>query len=135
GPGIGPRLDGAKGIASVLVGDRASATAEIRIERRQIAVLLVPVAAAGIGLPELDQRSRYAEAALVHKPAVDDDALAERCFARPGEIVDQVVVQLAEQALPEYRPGYLRQRVVEGDQGALRRTQDRCLVGRRQRRR
>src|SRR5690606_24157054 len=112
-PRIGAGLDGAEGIGAVLVGDDTAAAAEIRIERCQIAFLPVPVAAAGIGLPYLDQRARNAPAALVEHAAIDDDALADGAFARPGEIVDEVVVEFAQHVVAENRPGDFRQRVVE----------------------
>ena len=130
-PGIGAGLDGAEGVAAVLVGDGAAAAAEIRIERREIALLLVAVAAAGIGLPEFEQRAGNAHAALVEHAAIDDDALADGAFARLGEIVDQVVVEFAQHGVAEDRAGDLRQRVVERQQRLLRRAQHRGLVARR----
>ena len=134
-PRIGSRLDGAEGVRAVLAGDGAAAAAEIRVERRQIAFLLVPVAAAGIGLPDLQQRTGNADAALVEHAAVDDDARPDRRFARRREIVDQVVVELAEHAMAEHRSGDLRQRVVERQQRPPRRAQHRRLVAGREGRR
>ena len=84
-----------KAVVAVLVGDRAAAAAEIGVDRREVGVVLVAVAAAGIGLPELDQRVRHAAAVLVQHPAVHDDALADR-LAGLGVVQDQVVVERAE---------------------------------------
>ena len=44
---------------------------------------------------------------------MDDDALADGALAGLGEIVDQVVVELAEHGVAEDRAGDFRQRVVE----------------------
>ena len=62
-PRVGAGLDGAEEVVAVRVGQRAAAAAEIRIDRRDVPVLLVPVAAAGVRLPDLDQR-------VAHRPAV-----------------------------------------------------------------
>jgi hypothetical protein len=46
------------------------------------------IAAAGIGLPDLDQRVRHAAAVFVEHMAVHDDALAERlALVLGGEVV------------------------------------------------
>ena len=48
------------------------------IERRIVSVVLVPVTAGGIALPDLDQRVRHRAIVFVEDPAADDDALAKR---------------------------------------------------------
>src|SRR5262249_26719813 len=55
-PRVGAGLDGAKGVSPTGIGKGAPAAPEIRIERRQIAIVFVPIAPAGISLPELHQR-------------------------------------------------------------------------------
>ena len=66
------------------IGLRAAGAGEIRIERRGMLVDDVDVAAAGIGLPELDQRVRDAAAVFIEHTAVHDDALAERLALAAG---------------------------------------------------
>ena len=95
-PRIGAGLDGAEGVVAVLVGQRPAAAAEVRIDRGEIGVVAVPVAAAGIGLPDLDQRVRHRPAVLVQHVAVHDDAFADR-LAVLG-VVQQEVVDRARQA-------------------------------------
>ncbi len=123
-----------KVVVAGVVGQRAAAAAEIRIDRRQIGVLLVPVAAAGIGLPELDQRVRHAAAGLVEHAAVDDDALADG-IAVLGVIADQVVVERPEIVVAEHRSGDLRDRILQRQQRLARRAQHRGFVAGRMRRR
>ncbi len=75
------------------------------------------VAAAGIGLPELDQRIRHAAAVFIQHMAVHDDALAERlALVLDGEIV----IVLAHRLVAVDRPGQFRQRVAHDDQRLLR---------------
>ncbi len=51
-PGISPGLHGPECVVPVLVSQRAATAAEIRVDRREIGVLLVAVTATGIGLPD-----------------------------------------------------------------------------------
>src|SRR5690606_22993639 len=55
-PGIGARADGQELIRAVLVRERSTATAKIGVERCQITILAVSVAACRIRLPDFDQR-------------------------------------------------------------------------------
>ena len=64
-PGIGARADGQELVVAVFIRQRTAAAAEIGVERRQIAVLLVAVAPAGIGLPYLDQGVRHGTRILI----------------------------------------------------------------------
>ena len=57
----------------------------------------VDVAAAGIGLPDFDQRIRHRPPVLVEHAAVHDDALAER-LARV--LLGQVVVAVLHASWP-----------------------------------
>ena len=77
-PRVRAGLDRAVRVVAVLVGEHAAAAAEVRVERADVLVLLVPVAAAGVALPDLDQRVLQRPAELVVHVAVDDDALADR---------------------------------------------------------
>ena len=83
-PGIGAGLDGDEAVVAVRVRLRAAGAGEIRIERRGMLVDDMDVAAAGIGLPDFDQRVRHAAAVLVEHMAVHDDALAERLALAAG---------------------------------------------------
>ncbi len=66
------------------------------------------VAAGGVGLPDLDQRVGDRAAVAVEHPAADDDPLPLRLA---GVLAGQVVVELAEPALAEQRPGDLGERL------------------------
>src|SRR6476659_5318646 len=77
-PWIGAGLDRTVHVMAVAVGQYAAAAAEVGIDRRDVRVVPVPVAAAGIRLPHLDQRVLHRPAEFVPYVAVDDDALADR---------------------------------------------------------
>ena len=55
GPRVGAGLDGDEAVPAVGVGERPPGAREVRVERRGVLVGLVPVAAGGVGLPDLDQ--------------------------------------------------------------------------------
>ena len=133
-PGVGAGLHGAEVVVAVLVGQRPAAAAEVRVDRREVGVLLVAVAAAGVGLPELDQGVRHRPPALVEDAAVHDDPLADR-LAAVRVVADEVVVERAEVGMAERRPGDLAQRVLQRQQRVARRAGDAGLVGGRQGRR
>ena len=137
-PGIGAGLDGAVGVVAVLVGQHPAAAAEVGVEGADVLVLLVPVAAAGVALPDLDQRVLHRPAELVLDVAVDDDALADR-QAVLGVVQDQVVVLRPELVGAEHRRGHFGQRLLQRDQRQARAAQHAGLVlrrvGRRVRRR
>src|ERR1700736_4695825 len=70
------------------IGLRAAGAGKIRIERRGMLVADVDIAAAGIGLPDFEQRIRHAAAVFIQYMTVYDDALAERlAFVLDGKIV------------------------------------------------
>ena len=77
-PGVGAGLDGDEAVLTFRVRLRAAGAGEIRIERRGMLIDDMDVAAAGIGLPEFDQRIRHAAAVFVEHVAVHDDAFADR---------------------------------------------------------
>ncbi len=87
-PGIGAGLDGDEAVVALGIRLRAAGAGEIRIERRRMLIDDMDIAAAGIGLPQLDQRVGHAAAVLVEHMAVHDDAFAERlALVLQGEIV------------------------------------------------
>ena len=94
--------------------------AEVRVERRQVAVVLVPVAPAGVGLPHLHQGVRDRLAVLVEDPAEHDDALALG-QAAVVEVEQQVVVVAAEPEVGEVRPAGFRERLRDAHQRLARR--------------
>jgi len=61
-----------------LIGDRPAAAAEVRVDRSEIVVVLVPVTPAGIGLPEFDQYIGDRAPTSIQHLTVDDDPLANR---------------------------------------------------------
>ena len=133
-PRIGARSDGAEPVATLGIRDGPATAAEVRIERGPVTLLVVAVASARIGLPELDQHARQATSVLVEHAPVDDQALADG-LAGLGEVGDEVVVARAQSIVPEHRPGHLGDRRLHRQQRALRRAQHRGLVLRRQGRR
>jgi hypothetical protein len=131
-PGIGARLDGDETVVAGGIAHGAARAGEVRIERRRVLVADMDVAAAGIGLPDLDQRVRHAAAVLVAHMAMHDDALADRlAFVLGGEIG----IAFAHGLVAVDRAGQFRQRVAHRDQGLVRRALDRALVFGRQRQR
>src|SRR5690606_33200254 len=126
-PRIGPRLDGAEAIAAVLVGEAAPVAVEIGIERGDIIVDDMAVAAPGIRLPDLDEDIGHRPAGLVHDAAVHDDALADgQPIARGAE--DEIIVMGADDLVAEDRPGLLRQRLPDGNERHAGGAQDARLV-------
>ncbi len=131
-PRIGPRLHRAEIVVARLIGQRAAAAAEIGIDRREIGVLLVPVATAGIGLPELHQRVRHAAPGLVQHAAMHHDPFADG-IAVLGVVADQVVVERPDVVMTEHRTGDFRDRAVQRQQRIPRRAQHRRFVAGRMR--
>ncbi len=131
-PRIGAGLDGDELVIALVVALGSTGAGEIRIERRGMLVDDMDIAAAGIGLPQLDQCVRHAAAILVEHMAMHDDALAERLtLGLDGE----VVVVLAYGLMTIDRPGQFRERMPNRDQRLLRRAFHGGAIGRRQPRR
>src|SRR6185312_14356969 len=101
----------------------------IRIEGRWMLVADMDIAAAGIGLPDLDQCIRHAAAVFVDHMAMHDDALPERLA---GMLPREIGVAVAHGLVAVDRPGQFRQRVAHRDQRLVRPALDRTLVARRQ---
>src|SRR4051812_18215901 len=92
-PGVSAGLDGDKTITSFTIGEDASTAGEIRVQRRIVIVLVVAIAAGGIGLPDLDQRFAHRPAVFFEHAAADDDALTYR---RLQMLTRQVVVDRSQ---------------------------------------
>ena len=135
GPGIGAGLDGAEDVAAVVVGDGAAAAAEIGIERRRGS----PPSRGGSGRrhwPARTRRGRRGPAAPLSSSTRPWTMMRwpMRALAGLGEIVDQVVVELADDVVAELRAGDLGDRVGERDQRLLRRARAPCSCSRARRR-
>ena len=77
-PRVGARLDRREAVAALVVGQRAAAAGEVRVERRGVLVAVVAVATGGVGLPDLDELVAHRAPVAVEDPARDHDALAQR---------------------------------------------------------
>src|SRR6266536_2136014 len=73
-PGIRAGLYGHELVASVMVRNRPAGAAEVRIEWGGMLVALVPVASAGVRLPDLDECVAYRTTVLLEQPAGHDDS-------------------------------------------------------------
>src|SRR4030081_2044364 len=112
-PWICARLDREEAVTSFGIGDRASAAAEIRVERRVVVIVLVRITPGRIGLPDFDQRIGHGLAVFIEHASCDDYALAERLA---GMLMRQVVVSCLDVFMAEYRTGYFRQGLRQQDQ-------------------
>src|SRR5262245_15805009 len=101
-PRIGAGLDGDELVMTLRVGHHAAGAREVRIERRGMLVVDMGVAAAGVGLPDFDERIGHTAAILVDHAAVHDDALAERITRM---LARQVAVALADGFMSVNRTG------------------------------
>ncbi|MOA15878.1 hypothetical protein D3C78_1360610 [compost metagenome] len=126
-PGVRTRLDGAEAVVALAVGQGPADATKVGVQRRQVAVVLVPVAATGVGLPDLDQGVRDRFAVLVADAAGQDDALTDR-QAAVVEVEQQVVVVRAELEVREIRAGAFADRLRDAHQRLARRTGDGSLV-------
>src|SRR5262249_33548850 len=82
-----PRFDGDEPVGPVRAGQHAPGPGEVGVERGRVLVVLVPVAPAGVGLPDLDERIGQRPAGAVEHPAVHDDPFPEwlaAVLAGPG---------------------------------------------------
>ena len=128
-PWIRTGFDRPVDVVAVAIRQGAPAAAKIRIDRRNVVVVAMTVAAACVGLPHFDQRIRHAASELVEHMPVDDDPFADRQAAL-RIVEDQVVVELAELVRLEHRRGNLRQRILQGDECVARRAEHARLVRR-----
>src|SRR5262245_21371389 len=70
-------LHGSEVVVAVGIRQGAPAASEVGIQRGNVGVGLVPVAATGIGLPKLEQCAGDRATILVQHSAVHDNALAD----------------------------------------------------------
>ncbi len=82
--GYAPGLTVDEPVPAVVVGQAAPGAGEVRVERRVVGVDLVPVAAGGVGLPDLDQLPAQRLAVAPEDAAADDDPLARAAAPRAG---------------------------------------------------
>src|SRR5690606_36210924 len=116
----------------VLVGQRAATAAEIGIERREVAFALVAIAAAGVGLPDFDQRVGHRAGVFVEHLTVDDDALTDGVAAVLAVVADEVVVELADRAMAKGRAAGFRRGLAERQQCMTRRAEGGALISGRE---
>ncbi|MNN07516.1 hypothetical protein D3C81_1203430 [compost metagenome] len=130
-PWVRAGLDGTEAVVAVTVGQATTHTAEVRVQRGQVTVVLVAVAAASIGLPHFHQGVGHRFAVLVDHPAGNDDALTDR-QAAVVEVQQQVMVVGAETQVGEIRAGGFADRLRDADQCLARRAGNGSLVVGRQ---
>ena len=128
-PRIGARLDGHETVATFVVGEHATCAREVRIQRRTVIVVLVPVAARGIALPDFNQSVRNREPVVIEHATADDDALPEWIAAM---LAGQIAVLRPHIVHAEHRPGDLRQSMRQHDQRPGRRALARGRIRRMQ---
>ena len=121
------KFDGAEEITALVIGHNPSATAEIGIERREIAVIAVAIPPARIGLPDLQQRVALRAAHFIHHLAMHDDALADG-LAILRVIADHIIVERVDPAFAEHRPRGFTGRLAQRQQSPPWRAQNRCFV-------
>ncbi|MNO75018.1 hypothetical protein D3C76_660420 [compost metagenome] len=114
-PWVRAGLDGAEAVVAVAVGQATANATEVRVQRGQVAVVLVPVAAAGVGLPHFYQGVGHRFAVLVDNPAGNDDALTD-WQATVVEVQQQVMVVGTETQVGEIRAGGFADRLRDADQ-------------------
>src|SRR5258708_36221926 len=79
---IGARLDRAEEIITIVVRQHPAAAAEVGIDRRNVGVVAMAIAAAGVGLPDLDESIADRMAIAVDDVAMNDGLLADRLAVR-----------------------------------------------------
>src|SRR5205807_9661175 len=94
---------------AMLVGQAATESTKVRVERPGTLVIAVDVAPRRIGLPDLEERVRHGVAMVVEHAPGHDDALADRLTAGAG-VARQVGDLGRDRADGGPRPGQLRER-------------------------
>ena len=97
-PRIRTRFDGHEPVRTLVIGQAATRTREVGVERRRMLVILVEVAAGGVRLPDLHDRVAERPPTTVEHPAGDDDAFADR-FA--GVLAGEVMIELGDRSREE----------------------------------
>jgi len=76
-PRIGAGTNGDKAVAAFFVGEGASFTGEVRVERRVVLVVFVKIPASCVGLPDFDEGVADRPAVFIENSAADGDEFAE----------------------------------------------------------
>jgi len=99
-PRIGSRLDGKKTVAALSISQRSPASAEIRIERRIVLIVSVPVTARRVRLPQFHKRSAHRLPVFIENASAHHDSLACRssCVLR-----SQVRISGPHRGMAKYR--------------------------------
>src|SRR5262249_26097418 len=109
---VGSWLHSPKPVFAVGIGNCAATAAEIRVDRRDITVIAVAIAAPSVGLPKFQEDVGDRSPVPVLYLSMDDDPLADRLtFLRV--IQNEIVVERTKFAGAEYWPAHLGQRVLE----------------------
>src|SRR5258706_7051132 len=125
-PRIRARLDGDEAVAAFLVGKHAAGAVKIRIQRRIVIVVPVPITSGRVALPDLDQGVRYRAGVLVEYASADDDAFAQR----GGCVLPREIAVFRPDIIEaEYRSGHFRQGMRQHDERFGRCTLARGRVG------
>src|SRR5215510_2267368 len=95
-PRIVPGLDRNEAVQSFFVRYCTAGSREVWVEGSVVRIHLMRVPAAGVRLPDFNQRSRNRSPVLVQHPALDDDPLADR---RRSMLPRQVAVHLADRVV------------------------------------
>jgi len=75
-PGVSAWANGGEAVLAILIGQTAAGPAKVGVERRVVLIDPVEVAAAGVGLPNLDQGIGNRAIVFIQHAAGDDDPLA-----------------------------------------------------------
>ena len=127
-PGIRTRPDGREAVLSIFIGEAASRTGKVRVERGCVLFDLVQIAAGRIGLPDFDERIANWTTAIVEHAPGNDDALTNR-LAILYRVAGHVIVQRLESVAAKYGTTQLGQGLREADERSLGRTQNSGFIG------
>src|ERR1700730_13559227 len=112
-PRIRSRHDRYEAVVALRIGQGATATSKVRIERRRVLVRLVEVPPRRVALPDLDQGIPHRNSIVIEHATRHGDTLADRLTSM---LTSEVAVGLADLIVAEQGPGYLRQRVRKHDE-------------------
>ena len=127
-PRIRARLNGNELVPAILVGERTTGTGEIGIEGRVPTVDLVPIAAGGIRLPDLDQRVANRSSIFIEHTTRHHHPLAH--WRRPV-LRGQIMIEWTDAVVTIHRTTELGQRLRNDNERLLRVPQFGGFVGRR----
>src|SRR3712207_2350389 len=119
---VSARLDRPEGVVAFSISQCAPAATKIWVDRRQVAVVDMTVAAPSIGLPEFDQRVRHASPTLIQNMPMHNGSFTNG-LAILGVVQDQVIIEGADVIRAEDGTGHLREGVLQGPEWNARRPQ------------